>query len=219
MRGWAGTLAAATIAALATVAGHAAGQENPPSKSNGAGFGDTQSGIFAVENVFGFTETTISASQDGHTQSQSFDDKGFFPGLFGPRISLHGVSNNVTYGVAFGMWYGKPVGEGSDDSSSVFVMSLSPRIGYAGTLPKQSLIGYWVRTGPTVIWVHGEDYSSSKNAGYFAWGIDAFGVIAPVPHFAVFFGPTFDIAIYGQDSDNDEKIGIVGIASGLLADW
>lgn len=186
------------------------------------GFGERESGIFALENVLGVSSTTDSQSANGKSQSETYDDKGFFPGFLGPRLSLFGVSDHWTYGAVFSAWWAKPVGANSSDGSSFLALTLGPRIGYAGSLPKQRTIGYWIRTGPTVLYTHGEsggNRGNSSNSGSFDWSIDAYAVVTPVEHFGVFFGPAFDIAIYGQSSGHDDKLGIISFGLGLLADW
>jgi hypothetical protein len=213
-----GLLGALTL----TRAGHA--QDASAPSSTKSALGEDTKGIFSLENVFGFTETTESIHDDrtGRDASQSFDDKGFFPGFLGPRIGVHGVSDHITYGALFGVWWAKPVGQGTDNSGSIYTFSFSPRIGYVGTVPKQPILGYWLRTGPSFMYVHienGGSASSSSNVGFIDWGIDAFGVVRPVDHFAILIGPSFDIAIYGKASDTNEKLGVLGLGVGLMADW
>ena len=191
--------------------------------STPAGFGDTTNGLFTVENAFGFSESSLTETIDGKSGTVSFDDKGFLPGLLGPRLGLFGASDHVTYGAVFSAWWAKPVGQGSDTGNSIFALTLGPRIGYAGSVPKQPILGYWVRTGPTLMYLHSEKgsgtASSTSNAGYFDWAIEAYGVIHPVDHFGILVGPAFDIALFGKDSGNDEKLGVISLAVGLVADW
>lgn len=227
--GASGAAVVASIAAglvVGSFATSAAAQDKP---AGGPGFGDRSHGIFGVENVFGFTETKETRQDSrGRDTSSTYDDKGFLPGYFGPRLGLHGVSNHVTYGVVFGAWYTKLIGPdalgGGSDPAWLFLFSVGPRIGYAGSLPKQPVIGYWVRTGPSFYYAHAESTSSSGrtstvNAGNFAWAIEAFGVITPAEHFGIFVGPSFDVAIYGKSSDRDDKLGVISLGIGLLADW
>jgi hypothetical protein len=206
---------------VASVAPSARAQDNGVSAPTRAGFAEGTNGIFTVENVFGFSETTESATLNGHDFSQSYTDKGFFPGLLGPRLGIFGASDHVTYGMVFGLWWAKPVGQGSDGSGSVFSGTIGPRIGYAGSVPKQPILGYWLRTGPTFIYLHTESGSggNNHNSGFIDWAFEAYGVIHPVDHFGIFVGPSFDVALYGKASDQDEKLGVVNIGIGLLGDW
>jgi hypothetical protein len=214
-------LSLALGAIVSSIAPSASAQDAPAAAPTKSGFGDGTTGIFSIDNAFGFSESSISQTIAGRSGSVSFDDKGFLPGLLGPRIGLFGASDHITYGAVFGAWWAKPVGQGSDTANTIFSLTVGPRIGYAGGVPKQPILGYWLRTGPTFIYLHSDKGGSgdTSNAGYFDWTFEAYGVIHPVDHFGILVGPSFDVALFGKSSGEDQKLSVISLAVGLVADW
>jgi hypothetical protein len=178
-----------------------------PPRHEDLGFGKRAQTILSFEQVLGLYEESASA----HGVSRSYEDKGLFPGAYGARLAFHGVSSSgVSYGARLGFWYGAPVASSSGDG--VMTLEFGPRVGYAGAF--QPKLGYWLRTGPTLFFLH-----SGEGAWFLQWSIETYLVWTPVEHFGVLLGPNIDIGLTGQVSSTTETFSRQGAGVGLLTDF
>ncbi len=182
----------------------------PESPKSRPGFGKRGSFVFSVENLLGISSDRL----DG----RSYDVRGFFPGLFGARLGLHGVTDSgLTIGTGLGLSVLKPRVEGdSGESDGLLLLSALPRIGLAR--PFDGRLGYWIRTGPSLRFV--KEIGDDDDTFLFGLGFDAFLVVTPVRHLGILFGPSVDFGLFGRDgSSNDEtKFTSVQATIGLLTD-
>jgi len=174
-------------------------------QSPSRGFGERASFVFGVDNVLGFTSDRIG--------KETVDSSGLFPGFFGPTLALHGVLHGgLTLGANLGGSYLHFSDLGSSrNGDSFFVTTLAPRIGYAGN--SKATFGYWIRGGPSLRMIFPDDGESTQLVGA---GFELLGVITPVEHFGVTFGPTIDVGLAA--SRGDSKFSTFGVALGLLTD-
>lgn len=176
--------------------------------ANGVGFGKRGRFVVTLDNVL--TVASLEMTGDDSSKSTKLESKGMFPLYMGGGVGFHGIAESgLTYGSS--VWFARVKGEGD---ATTFVQ-LRPRIGYATS--KDALLGLWVRGGPN--WFHyqsGDDDSGNS----ISLGVDAFGVITPVPHFGIYLGPSLDFALWGKDHDgNTFKQSGYSFGLGLLADF
>lgn len=160
-----------------------------------AGFGKRAHFLFTIDNVVG-------ATRDFPGSGVTF--LGAFPGLFGPRVGFHNVTND---GVTFGTNLGFTVlGGGRGDT--LMALTISPRVGYATSA--SPTIGFWLRGGPTF------HFFSSGSATYLVGaGAEALLVVTPVDHFGVLIGPNAEASPIGSQSATYYQL---GFSVGWVAD-
>ncbi len=206
--GRSGKLGAGIAFAVTTWVAAASAQTAQP------GFGERDAFVFSVENVFGF-------------QSQSFgdtdiDSKGLQPAFWGD-VGLFGVrSSGFSYGALLGVSHLRLSQSSSSNTSSITVLRLGPRLGWAGAT-KNSFLGFWLRGGPSVFALTTDDDSSDASWFYaLAISAEAYMVITPAPHLGIVAGPHFDIHLIGNDpdgSDDEAKYSSVGFGVGLMGEF
>lgn len=203
------------IARAAPEAGEplASADGSPPAQ----GFGKRAHFIFGIDNLFGFSSDRFESADGSGGDSDTIDHSGLIPGLFGPRIGLHGVlDSGVTLGANLGMTYLNRFRTGansSDDADGMFITTVAPRIGYAGSF--KPTFGYWVRGGPSLRLIIPDEGKSTHLVGA---GFELLGVITPVEHLGVTVGPTFDIGLTGGTGSNNFTYSTYGLSVGLLTD-
>ncbi len=174
-------------------------------KKAAAGFGKRGTFLIAVDNVLGFEVEKFGRDEEGSS------NMGSFPGVFGPRLGLHGAfSSGVTLGSNLGLSLLR-ASQGSGDGSGFLAFQVSPRVGYAGSV--SSSLGFWLRAGPSfrVVMPDGDD--ATVLAGL---GGELFLVATPVDHFGVMFGPTCDVGVAGDRERS--RYTSYGLSIGLVAD-
>lgn len=189
----------ASVSAL-LIASPAMAAESGTSEPNELGFGKRASFLFALDNAFG-----VSADRANSGSATTF--LGAFPGIFGPRIGLHGASSGgLTGGVNLGLTYLSVRDDG------ILVLSVAPRIGYATSA--SPTVGFWFRGGPNFHSLSGS--AAGEGTALVGIGGEAFVVITPVDHFGVMIGPTAEASVDGSDNDKYTSIGFsVGLVSDL----
>jgi hypothetical protein len=210
---------------LALLAATSAGPANAADESpTRPGFGQRGSFLLSVENAFGILNQTYSeGNTDVSVNGTGFFASGLGLGFSGTRLGLHGLaSSGLTYGGVVGF---AALGETGSGHTHVTALMLGPRIGYAGSMPKTAVVGYWARIGPTFGWFDTGGGSSSSSTFITDLSIEAFLVWTPVEHFGVLGGPTFDIPLYGSTSSSgnntssqDIKWQTFGMSLGLVFD-
>lgn len=171
------------------------------------GFGNRNSILFSVENIFGYEHAETKML--GSSSTRSTDSGVMYPLYWG----------NVGVFVAYdsGLTFGGLVGASHyfvDSSNDFTFLRLEPRIGYAGSVDEY--FGYWVRGGPSLF----STFSGDEKSNIFAAGAEAYAVITPVPHLNVLVGPNADISIYGRDNHGTkQKFTEYGLMCGLMGEF
>jgi hypothetical protein len=170
------------------------------SEPSAAGFGKRASFLLALDNAVGISSERLGRSPD------AVGVMGVFPGVFGPRIGLHGAtSDGVTIGANVGLGMLVLGGGGSFAR-----LSVAPRVGYAGSA--SPTFGYWFRGGPSLHYLHADGGGGGALLGA---GFEGFAVITPVDHMGVLLGPTAELGLTGTDG---VKYTSFGFSVGLVAD-
>jgi hypothetical protein len=173
--------------------------EGESSGPNELGFGKRASFLFTLDNALG-------VSSDRANDGPAATYLGAFPGIFGPRIGLHGASAaGITGGANVGLTYRSAGGDG------IVLLSVAPRIGYATSV--SPTVGFWLRGGPQFHFIGGSGGGSSTSM--VGVGGEAFVVLTPVDHFGLMIGPTAEATLSGT---RDDKYTSIGLAVGLVSD-
>ena len=207
--------ATALLLAILSIAGRAGAQDDAQDDEriwrSEKGFGKRGSVLFSIENIFGFMDQTYASYGGNNNSNTDFNHKGFFPpGLVGTRLGVHALmSSGLTLGSILGFWTEGASSAGSNGTTTITVLQVGPRIGYAVSFPKTTKIGFWGRGGPTFQYADvgfssgGQNSSSnSSNLWSFDLSFEAFLVWTPVEHFGLLFGPSIDVGLTGEQSSS-----------------
>lgn len=195
------TLALAVLAMAGEVSAGKPESSPDAAEPAAAGFGKRAGFLLALDNALG-----VSVDQLGKGGSDSARFMGGFPGLFGPRIGMHGAtSSGVTAGANLGMGFAI-----ADGGGSLVRVSVAPRVGYAGSATPT--FGYWLRGGPSLHFLAAD---RGEGAALVGLGLEAFAVVTPVDHLGVMFGPTAELGLTGT---RDAKYTSYGFSVGLVGD-
>lgn len=201
-------LAALCFAAVALLlaAPASAQMTNPYGPRAERGFGNRDSFVFSVENIFGFEH--LELGQSGSSDTTSIDSKVMDPFFWG-NVGLFGMyDSGLTLGAVVGLTHEFQKG---DDFT---ILRLKPRVGYAGSATQY--FGYWIRGGPSLY----TSVSGDSTVNVFSFGAEAYGVITPVPHLGILVGPNADISIYGHDNQGNKwKLTEYGLECGLMGEF
>jgi hypothetical protein len=203
----AATAVGALCAVLAWSPGVAA-QEGRFGKMSERGFGNRDEFVFSVERIFGFQNQDFGGDE-------SYDSLGMHPIYWGD-LGFWGVwDTGLTFGGLVGITHFN-FDLGDSNSSEATLMLLRPRIGYAGS--QNSVLGYWLRAGPTVLWVIDDDGDSQRAL---ALGGEAYAVFTPVPHVGILVGPHAEFHIKGgrTDSGSRPQYSSYGLTMGLMGEF
>jgi hypothetical protein len=176
---------AALVIAVASITAEAAAQTSDASAAKtepSTQFGRRSSVVLGVDNVFGYVNEGVSSDKGG----RPIETKGFFPGLFGPRLGVDGVfDSGLSLGAGLQLYRVHLKGSSSDGT----IINVAPRVGYV--VPFEKVFGAWLRAGPNVMMQVGDDDTTL----YLAARLEGFFVITPAPHFGILAGPSFDFGL------------------------
>lgn len=173
-------------------------------QEKGAEFGSRDEFVLSLEKLAGYQSQEFGGA--------SLEGLGFHPFFWG-SVGLHSVqSSGLTFGVLLGATYlNSPASDSNDESDSLTLLQLRPRIGYAGWLERS--LGYWVRIGPTLVMVMNDDDSAYS----FGVGGEAYAVVRAAKHVGVLGGIHFDPAIVADEDENE--FGSYGLTVGLMGEF
>ncbi len=206
-------LAAVCFAAIALLAAPASAQTNNPYGTRAErGFGNRDSFVFSVENVFGFQH--LEFGQSGSSGTTSIDTKVMHPFFWG-NVGFFGVyDSGLSLGGLVGVTHEFVHNDAFNPGHDFTILRLKPRVGYAGSVTP--FFGYWVRGGPSLF----STISGDSKVNIFSFGGEAYAVVSPVPHFGILIGPNADIYIYGRDNHGKkESLTAYGLTCGLMGEF
>jgi hypothetical protein len=158
-----------------------------------------------------------------------------------PRLGLDfTVANNLSLGGSIAFVSRGGSGEASQqtasisvDSPSITAFAFAPRVGYI--LALNPLIGFWFKGGvtyfshkeTTTLSGGGSSTTHTSTLSGFSLNLEPELVVTPVPHFGLTVGPVADIALSGNDHEEDTgansmsndvstKISNYGVIFGIL---
>ena len=175
---------------LAAAGAHAQNADTPAKPRDTSDFGRRSSVVLGIDNVFGYLNEGISK------RGGDLEDKGFFPGVYGPRFGFDSVgTNGLTIGTGLQLWRAHL--KGSDGDATI--VHLAPRIGYAAPLGKS--VGAWIRGGPNAM----SQFAKDESQIYLSLRLEAFFVVTPVPHFGLMLGPSLDFGLVTSRSKGSSE--------------
>lgn len=179
----------------------------------GPGFGARDSFVLSVERIFGFQTQELGDGDEDPT----IDSVGLYPFLWG-NVGLFGVEDGgLSYGTTIGV--GHLTSPSIDNETTLTLVRVGPRIGYAGHVATTPWFGYWLRGGPSFLLAFIEDEDDDATSYAIAATLEAYAVMTPVPHFGVLLGPHIDIHIHGDAEGEDFVYRSYGLTLGLMGEF
>jgi hypothetical protein len=216
-------LGVATIAAGIATTPAARAQEaaadtaGPAAAPAGGGFGVRDSFALSVERIFGFQQQELGP--DG--AETEIDTVGLHPVLWGHLGLFKSLPGGLNYGAVLGVSHFRNLDDDETEPDGRTAFRVGPRIGYAQ--PLQDSLGYWVRGGPSMLYLWQEgDTTDSVALGA---SLEAYAVITPWEHVHVLFGPHLDLHIWGKgeeepvSGEDSFEYRSVGLTAGLMGEF